>query len=66
MSKLRRYPLNQKEFLHFCDLLICGSEMSEYLIKNQNCSHASKRHAVYWQKLAKEFKPFLKQVLTTE
>ncbi len=55
--------LFNEEYIHFCDLIICGSEMAQYFIAKPTPSKIFRQHALYWQQLVKEFKPFLKGVL---
>lgn len=55
--------LFEQEYIVFCDLIICGCEMATYLSNSPNSSASARRHARYWQKLAKTFKPFLRGAL---
>ena len=56
--------LCEAEYVLFCDLIICGSEMAAHFADNPNASKTMQKHGQYWQKSVKEFKSFLKEVLT--
>lgn len=54
--------LSKQEYIDLCDLIICGSQMAEYLLATQRTCIILREHARYWQKLAKKFKPLLHRV----
>lgn len=43
----------QEEFGLFCDLIICGNIMSDYLSSTQKVNKIMRDHASHWQKLVK-------------
>ena len=55
--------LFEEEYLDFCDLLICGTEMAEYLEKTRSIRKSAREHAIYWRQLIQKFRPFLQRVL---
>lgn len=55
-------PLTEQEYVAFCDLIICGSEMAEYLLTTRRIATPVREHARYWQKLAQKLKPLLHRV----
>lgn len=54
--------LSEQEYLRFCDLLICGNEMAEYIDAIKNAKTNTRRHVKYWHHVAIEFKPFLEKI----
>lgn len=55
--------MTTEEYVAFCDLIICGSEMADYLRTTQSVSKKIRKHALYWEKLTQRFKPLIKGIL---
>jgi hypothetical protein len=64
ISHLQTFILLKEEFVTFCDFIICGSEMAEYLAEHKIVKKTMRNHARYWLSLVKKFKPFLKNNLS--
>ncbi len=56
--------LSPEDYIHFCNLIVCGSSMAEYLLSLSRSSKSAKNHAQFWQKLVGHFKPYLENVLS--
>lgn len=63
MQSSLTFTLSDEEYLQFCDLIVCSSELAQHILTTQSSTRSAKRHAIYWQKIAKEFKPFLTEVI---
>ncbi len=59
ISRLKTFSLLEEEYVYFCDFIICGNEMAEYLAEHKIVKKTMRNHACYWLKLVKKFKPFL-------
>lgn len=59
ISHLYAYSLSQEEYQFFCDFIICGSEMAEYLAEHKLVKKSMRNHARYWLNLVRKFKPLL-------
>jgi len=55
--------LSKEEYLYFCDLIISGSEMANYLLHSKSASKTIQEHALYWQLITKKFKPMIRKRL---
>jgi hypothetical protein len=64
LAGIQTFTLFEVEYILFCDLIICGSEMASYLSDSKSVSKIMFRHAAHWQKLIKNFKPLLEGVVT--
>ena len=58
LLKVNNITLFEQEYVNFCDLIIYGSEITEYVIRRPAKKDIGKK-AAYWQFLAKQFSPFL-------
>ncbi len=56
--------LSGKEYIKFCDLIICGTTMAEFLISLPRQYKLVKEHANYWLNLVPNFKPYLEGMLS--
>lgn len=63
LAGIQAFTLFEIEYILFCDLIICGSEMAAYLANSKSVSKIMFRHAAHWQKLIKHFKPLLEGVI---
>lgn len=52
-----------EDYVSFCNLIVCGSSMAEYLLSLSRSSELAKNHAQFWQKLVVAFKPYLESAL---
>jgi|GEM_PF-4659687 len=57
----RFVQLTEQEYIVFCDLLISGNYMADYLSAASRTPHSLADHARYWRQLAKHFKPLLNE-----
>ena len=63
LSGIQAFMLLEGEYILFCDLLICGSEMAAYLSQSKSIRKSMYRHSSHWQKLVRHFKPMLDGIL---
>lgn len=63
ISQLQVFGLSKEEYVFFCDFIVCGSEMAEYLAEHKIVKKTMRNHARYWLSLVKKFKPFLQNSL---
>ena len=59
LAGIQAFTLFEIEYIMFCDLIVCGSEMASYLSDSKSVSKIMFRHAAHWQKSIKHFKPLL-------
>ncbi len=60
---IHNLTLFDQEYMNFCHLIIFGSTMADYLSTTSSCSKATRKHALFWQQLMPQFKPFLQGIL---
>lgn len=66
ISHIKTFSLLEEEYVYFCDFIICGSEMAEYLAEHKIVKKTMRNHACYWLKLIKKFKPFLQSSILSQ
>lgn len=64
ISHIQTFILLKEEYITFCDFIVCGSEMAEYLTEHKLVKKTMRNHARYWLNLVRKFKPFLKNNLS--